>query len=60
MRWKDEETGEHNDFVEGVESVGTWRYESINSMKHVTLSRRDDILSILYMIVFFLKGNLPW
>ena len=62
MRWKDDETGEHNPYVENVDSCGTWRYDSINSMNHVTTSRRDDMISIGYMLIYFMRGEkgLPW
>ena len=61
MCWKDEETGEHNKFCEGLPSVGTLRYETINSHKHYLLSRRDDLESIGHLLIYFLKdGKLPW
>ena len=61
MPWKDEETDEHNEFCEGMPSVGTLRYETINSMKHYLLSRRDDLESMGHVFIYFLKGGkLPW
>lgn len=39
---------------------GTARYASVNSHIGKELGRRDDLYSLLYVIVEWLKGNLPW
>ncbi|KAJ6231326.1 tau-tubulin kinase 1 [Anaeramoeba flamelloides] len=39
---------------------GTSRYASINSHEGKELSRRDDLWTLLYLFVEFLKGELPW
>lgn len=39
---------------------GTARYASINSHLSLDLGRRDDLWSVLYIMVEFSKGELPW
>eukprot|EP01128_Nolandella_sp_AFSM9_P012631 TRINITY_DN9471_c0_g1_i1.p1 TRINITY_DN9471_c0_g1~~TRINITY_DN9471_c0_g1_i1.p1 ORF type:complete len:486 (-),score=57.32 TRINITY_DN9471_c0_g1_i1:13-1470(-) len=39
---------------------GTARYASINSHLMRDLGRRDDLWSILYVLIECIKGNLPW
>jgi len=40
--------------------TGTVRFASLHSHNGEELSRRDDFISIGYLIVLLFTGNLPW
>lgn len=51
---------EHVKQVKLQSFTGTARYASINAQEQFTTSRKDDLESLAYILVYFLKSRLPW
>jgi serine/threonine protein kinase len=59
-KYRSSTTKTHFPFTENNKLVGNVRYSSINTLEGGTQSRRDDLESIGYLLIFLLLGHLPW
>ncbi|XP_010249770.1 PREDICTED: casein kinase 1-like protein HD16 isoform X2 [Nelumbo nucifera] len=60
-RWKDASSGRHVDYDQRPDVFrGTVRYASVHAHLGRTGSRRDDLESLAYTLIFLLRGKLPW
>lgn len=52
--------GQHIPYKDNKNLTGTARYASINTHLGIEQGRRDDIQGLIYMLIYFCLGQLPW
>jgi serine/threonine protein kinase len=59
-KYRSSTTKKHYPFEQNKKLVGNARFSSINALEGGTQSRRDDLESLGYMLIYLCLGRLPW
>ena len=59
-KYRSSRTGKHINYKFIKKAIGSIRYMSINSHNCYEQSRRDDLESLGYVLIYLIKKSLPW
>ena len=59
-KYKSSRTGKHIIFSKRKYFQGNIKFSSVNNMRGIVSSRRDDLESIGYMLIYLYESKLPW
>ena len=59
-KFRSSRTGKHTKYFKAKNFFGNLKYSSVNTMMGISPSRRDDIESLGYMLIYLYKKELPW
>ena len=59
-QYRSTKTGKHVKYCVNKKWSGTSRFASANTLRGIEPSRRDDMESFCYLLLYLMKGTLPW
>mmetsp|Transcript_66588 Transcript_66588/g.171363 ORF Transcript_66588/g.171363 Transcript_66588/m.171363 type:complete len:291 (-) Transcript_66588:200-1072(-) len=59
-RYQDSRSGRHIPYREGCRGKGTLEFASARAVRGIEQSRRDDLESVGWVLLYLSRGSLPW